>query len=162
MIYFLRNPRSGLVKIGCTINYHMRLSQLIAQHGDLELIGLMQGDLRTEKWLHRQFGDIHVYTPGQGNEWFKDTDVLRQFVRRHARMNIPEKVSSETVISVDDDVREWLGVLKDVYECSNLSDTLRRVICTVHPNIQEIAARFHRKGVDRDAVLSDLLYNDPE
>jgi|GEM_PF-4235511 len=41
MIYFLRNPSAGYVKIGTTKNYHARLSTLIAEHGDLELLGLM-------------------------------------------------------------------------------------------------------------------------
>jgi hypothetical protein len=40
MIYFLRHTETGLIKIGKTIGFSVRLSQLMAQHGDLELIGL--------------------------------------------------------------------------------------------------------------------------
>lgn len=93
MIYFLRNPRTSLIKIGYTKDYHARLSQLIQQHGDLELIGLMPGNRHTEAWLHQQFGHIHFQTPGEGREWFQDAQELRRFVRRHARLSIPEKVN---------------------------------------------------------------------
>jgi hypothetical protein len=45
MIYFLRHTETGLIKIGKTIGFSVRLSQLMAQHGD----GVL---LRSQRWVY--------------------------------------------------------------------------------------------------------------
>lgn len=87
MIYFLKRD-DGAIKIGTTMNFHMRLSQLIEQHGDLELLGVMAGGRDLEQWLHKQFGETRIY----GNqEWFYSSDKLMKFIRDKATPELPPK-----------------------------------------------------------------------
>lgn len=89
MIYFLRSPQTGYVKIGLTENYHLRLSQLIAQHGDLELLGLMEGSRDKEKALHKRFATDQV--KGKGREWFRPSAKLSELIEAEAHLNIPPR-----------------------------------------------------------------------
>jgi len=86
VIYFLRNPNTGLVKIGTTGNYHLRLSQLIAEHGDLELLGLMDGSRLDEQALHQRFIDDHDH-----HEWFRVSAAITDFVKMSTHMCVPNK-----------------------------------------------------------------------
>ena len=87
MIYFLRR-RDAFIKIGTTENFHLRLSQLIAEHGDLELLGLMNGSYDVEQRLHEQFREHR-----QGRtEWFAPCQELLTFIERNSHRVVPEKL----------------------------------------------------------------------
>lgn len=81
MIYFLRRPSDGYIKIGFTDAYTTRLNALRKQHGDLELLGALPGDLVREKELHIQFAGLRI----NRTEWFKPESLLTEYIREHTR-----------------------------------------------------------------------------
>ena len=84
MIYFLRRA-NGDIKIGTAIHYQIRVTELIKQHGDLELLGLMDGGRELERELHIQFVANRI---GR-SEFFKPNDSLLKLINEHATLLLP-------------------------------------------------------------------------
>lgn len=72
-VYFMRNPRTGAVKIGTTKDLHERLWALSLEHGaNLELLGYIEGDAAVERALHIHWRQHHMQ-----REWFHPhVDIL--------------------------------------------------------------------------------------
>lgn len=140
MIYFLRSPDTGLVKIGTTGNYHLRLSQLIAEHGDLELLGLMDGVRLDEQALHRQFAADRVH-----HEWFRFSDAVASFVEANTHLQIPNTERDLVNIQLDRDVHTMLTLLRDRYGERRLSDAVRRFIAEKDETIAEAARKIEEQ-----------------
>ena len=76
--YLIKNPETGLVKIGKSINVDERLKSLQCGAGiKLEKIGVIQKDI--ERKLHKKFESKNVF-----NEWFDDSngDILEYFTKQ--------------------------------------------------------------------------------
>ncbi len=102
MIYFIRNPKNDLVKIGTTKNLEKRLTQLRKKFGeDLFVDFSIAGFYAEEKIIHSKYADLHQF-----GEWFKWDDGMREMIG----------VKIETVnqkfflpgIKIDLDVYLWL------------------------------------------------------
>jgi len=91
VIYFLKHPQTGRVKIGQTANYHQRLSSLIVEHGDLELIGIMEGNRDDEQNLHKRFSHLRAKDM-PGREWFCLTGELSSYIYQNARFEAPDRL----------------------------------------------------------------------
>ncbi|GHX89544.1 hypothetical protein VCSRO111_0606 [Vibrio cholerae] len=66
--YLVRNPKSGLIKIGRTINLNTRMSALQCGSGVLlDILFVIPKD--KEKHLHKKFANYRVH-----GEWFEDRD----------------------------------------------------------------------------------------
>lgn len=66
--YIIRNPQSGLIKIGKTCHLKTRIASLQTGSGiDLQVLAVIDGDI--ERDLHKTFSDLRVH-----GEWFKDRD----------------------------------------------------------------------------------------
>ncbi len=89
MIYFLRHPETGLVKIGTTEDYHLRLYQLEHEYGDLELLGLMSGGIETESELHERFRYLKATDHHPSREWFRMDNALLEYMRSYATDPVP-------------------------------------------------------------------------
>lgn len=85
MIYALRRPSDGAIKLGYTRDLYSRYKALTAQHGDLELLGVISGDMRLEKYFHRQFAAHNIQGDPGGREWFYPHIDVLAFVRRYTR-----------------------------------------------------------------------------
>jgi len=127
MIYFLRHPKTGLVKIGTTDKYHRRLSTLMSKYGDLELVALMDGNRTTEAALHVRFGAANRQGVLDGREWFADTPELREFIEVNGHLNIPENEDELIRIPVSSETHERLKELARV-DGKSLSDFLRDIV----------------------------------
>lgn len=76
MIYFVRNTRSGDVKIGYSADPAKRFQQLQCPCVDrLEMIGAAPGDKMREKQLHRRVDHLHVR-----GEWYRDHPDLNNLI----------------------------------------------------------------------------------
>ena len=62
MIYFARIEETGLVKIGCTANLQRRLTQHRWERGDVTFLFGMDGDVGTERALHRSLQERRIGT----------------------------------------------------------------------------------------------------
>jgi predicted XRE-type DNA-binding protein len=102
MIYFLRHTETGLIKIGKTIGFSVRLSQLMAQHGDLELIGLMPGYTEEERELHEYFHNCNERDILAGREWFKPDTHLVKYINKHSSLTFPLPFGVEHVKRIVD------------------------------------------------------------
>lgn len=154
MIYFLRHPETGLIKIGKTKNYHQRLSQLIAEHGDLELLGIMQGYTDKECELHEQFSSLNVRGDLKGVEWFESEQSLLGYIDDNSSMNIPKPDGQPMVnVQIAEDVREMLGILKKRYNTPKMSDALKEFIREYDSDLVqagEILIRVQRRATEDD------------
>ena len=75
MIYFLKSDK--YVKIGYSKNPKKRISILkISIPFEMEVIGIIEGDLKKESQLHRMFSKLRV----QG-EWFLLTEEIIDYIR---------------------------------------------------------------------------------
>lgn len=72
-VYFIRNDRSGDVKIGFSTDVRSRLGNLQTSQVDpLSLLRIIDGGPATERWLHRKFAHLSLR-----GEWFAfDSDML--------------------------------------------------------------------------------------
>lgn len=77
MVYFVRRPTDGMVKIGTTQRLAFRLPQLESDEGcRLEVLGVTDGSYTTERALHRRFAELR-----RDGEWFAPGDSLLAFIR---------------------------------------------------------------------------------
>lgn len=85
MIYFIRRPDGGRIKIGNTLRLSARLRELTAEHGPgLEVMAVTDGSFDRERALHGRFAGLRVDGNGQ-REWFEPGDDLVDFIIRECR-----------------------------------------------------------------------------
>jgi T5orf172 domain len=73
VIYFIRRPSSGLIKIGVSSDPMSRIAALqTAADEPLELLGLCQGGRIFESVIHRLLADHHSH-----GEWFRDCRMVQ-------------------------------------------------------------------------------------
>jgi len=66
VVYFIRNPNTGLIKIGKTVDLERRFKTLQSSAGQtLELLGTQKGYTQLENFLHDRFYRIRA-----NGEWF--------------------------------------------------------------------------------------------
>ena len=77
-IYFIQSVNGGNIKIGYSNNPQKRLATFqTAQADRLVILGLMPGDIRYEKQLHRQFAKYRIRGDG---EWFQPSSDIINFI----------------------------------------------------------------------------------
>jgi hypothetical protein len=123
MIYFIRRPDGGPIKIGTTIRLTERLKQLIAEHGPgLEVLAVAEGSYDRERELHRRFSHLrHGRT-----EQFEPGDDLVGFIVAEGRAwdGSDESPLRHTAIQMKG-TEEWKGWL------DRLSKFLRTPTATI-------------------------------
>jgi hypothetical protein len=70
-VYVVLRDSDGLLKIGSTRDLTTRLRQLRHEHGDILLVGWVDGNREVEALLHRKYADENV-----GGEWFDSWRLL--------------------------------------------------------------------------------------
>lgn len=76
--YIVRNPKSGLIKIGRSINPAARIKSLECGSGaSLETIAILPGN--RERELHKKFSELRVF-----GEWFRDDGRIESFAKEAA------------------------------------------------------------------------------
>jgi hypothetical protein len=98
MIYFLRRA-DGAIKIGTTEKYLTRLSTLTTEYGELELLGLMEGDREEEQKLLARFAQARLSTDRR-TEWFHPSKEILDYIAENTHLNIP-KARDKTVKITD-------------------------------------------------------------
>lgn len=86
-VYFIKNPETGLIKIGTAKNVFARVFSLMSQHKTgLRILGLIDGDVRQEKKLHRRFADYNNY-----DEWFNPSEAILNFIDQNCNTTYSTK-----------------------------------------------------------------------
>jgi hypothetical protein len=91
VVYYLRRESDGLIKIGFTSNYRVRLSSLRREHGPLRLLLATAGARGEESAAHKMF-----LTQWVAGEWFRpEIELLkwiedqREIARYHQDTRLP-------------------------------------------------------------------------
>lgn len=100
VVYFLKRPSNGLIKIGRTSHFISRYRALIREYDEhLEILGIVDEDRFAEADLHRLFKDFRAVC-----EWFVETKGIRDFIAEHAEPYDPVKHggrANEVFLKVD-------------------------------------------------------------
>jgi hypothetical protein len=74
--YLIKNPLTGLIKIGKSNDVKTRISNLECGSGaSLKVLAIIEGDI--ERYLHKKFSNCHAY-----KEWFRDDNrVISKFAK---------------------------------------------------------------------------------
>lgn len=130
-VYALKRA-DGMVKIGTTIDLDSRIRVLSSSHGPLEIVRILNGDVRLERKLHSQFKTRHQF-----GEWFKaDAAML------HELRTMP--TADELAATTSDMRAEWDRAEAEKAEhAANIVQEL-------------IAYRRGRTGVTRAQAIEDL------
>jgi hypothetical protein len=71
-VYFVRNPETGLIKIGATYDLRVRLSTMRRkEQPQFEVLATQPGTIRIEGRVHARLIEHHV-----GHEWFRPHDEV--------------------------------------------------------------------------------------
>lgn len=85
LVYFIL-AENNKIKIGSTNNMEGRLSSLsIISPCKLELLGVIEGDHKKEKELHKKFKHIHSH-----GEWFNQHPELLKFIKNNSKAYISQ------------------------------------------------------------------------
>lgn len=136
MVYFLRSPRTGLIKIGRTSFFRSRYARLCRDYDEtLEVMGVVSEDDWEERALHRVFRSIRVV-----NEWFEDSPGLRRFIAEHATLDHHgiDSPRNETLAPIDRDIAR----------------KAKRIAAERGIKLNEYLDSLLRDAVDRDAGLA--------
>lgn len=79
-VYFLRDERSGLVKIGCSSRLSVRVRDLARLHprARLSVVGSVPGGMSLERALHSALCSSRAHMRKRDREWFSpDVTVMR-------------------------------------------------------------------------------------
>lgn len=77
--YIVKNPSSGLLKIGRSSSPYQRIKSLETGSGrELTICALIKGDI--EQCLHRRFASLRVF-----GEWFMDDGSIANFISQEAQ-----------------------------------------------------------------------------
>jgi hypothetical protein len=107
MIYFVRRPSDGFIKIGFSDNMHVRMVDFRVKLGKgATLLGMVEGGLSTEREIHARFND-HRIDPVA--EWFYPADEIVDFIHRHTHLEMPKDKSSKVVVTLPDDLYQLLA-----------------------------------------------------
>jgi len=101
VIYFLRHVQTGLIKIGYTKQFMKRIANLIGRFGEIEVLGLMDGNLKDEgrvqcRFYHLNCKKLDYWFSGYwGDEWFVCEQDLLDYIAANTSMNFPLPFAGE-------------------------------------------------------------------
>lgn len=93
MIYFIYDRVFDCIKIGTTRDYHERMKQLQASKRGFELLGLMDGDRKTEQLIHQTFEPLRI----SRSEWFHFDPALLEYIKANTHKNVPGETKGVTI-----------------------------------------------------------------
>ena len=89
VVYYLLRESDGLIKIGTSTRFRVRLGELRAEHGTLRVLLTHRGDRICESGMHLRFRDLRV----GGGEWFRPGKPLMAWIlevrRRQEKIKPP-------------------------------------------------------------------------
>lgn len=75
-VYFVKRNSDGAIKIGFTTSLVNRIYALNRKHGDVKLIGVIEGGMAREGILHTLFNELRY----EGTEFFEPSSKLLKFI----------------------------------------------------------------------------------
>jgi hypothetical protein len=94
IVYFILDTYSNSVKIGHTTIKGLEKRILNLQTGtpyELKILGLLWGDKKIEKSIHKEFKESHIR-----GEWFYYTEKLHKFIEDNWEFSIIESMEKKS------------------------------------------------------------------
>jgi hypothetical protein len=142
VIYFMRRPDGGRIKIGTTIRLSKRLKELCDEVGDdLHVMAVLDGNRDVEKDLHRRFAELRA-----DGEWFEPGDDLVGFIVAEGRAwdgssEAPETSSVKLHIDVVESARIVVA-----YRGGTMTDMLSDILRPILAKMEREAVAKRSKG----------------
>jgi hypothetical protein len=160
VIYFLRDPQSGLVKIGTSIRLSDRLLGLQAKKLRLKLLGVAEGGKKEERAIHNRFAYHRVK-----GEWFKPSRALFRYIKAESRpWDGTNEADTMKVVYLDARIAERAKIaaaMNGMKRFAYLNDRLSRIIeedikgAAVMPGHTVAAvAAAHLRETDNPSVMT--------
>lgn len=72
------------------------------------------------------------------------------------------KGSGSMSVRIDDEVVEWISILKDAINAGNMSDAIRHGLLRAYPDLPQVAEIIRAKESERQAMLDCFVGEDDE
>jgi hypothetical protein len=160
MIYFLSHVKTGLLKIGTTVQFGARLASLRGEYGALQVVGLMEGNKEVERALHSQFAYLHVYGELEGQEWFRPDTALLDYIQQNASGDFskydvpPRQLPVVDVLAFNGNLINMLPMIVMTWLVDNptMSITKLAQMAMISPATHSIMLRTTPRVIDLDVV----------
>ena len=77
-------------------------------------------------------------------------------------MSSTKKEATSMSVRIDDEVVEWITLLKDAFKVGNMSDAIRQGLLRAYPELPIIAEKAKKKEAEREAMLGYFTKGDSE
>ena len=94
IVYFILDTYSNAVKIGYSTlnNLKKRITQLqIGSPNELQILGIVYGDRKTESQIHEQFSSYHLR-----GEWFSYNEEIEKYIDNSWNFDIIESLDKSS------------------------------------------------------------------
>jgi hypothetical protein len=160
MIYFLSHVKTGLLKIGTTVQFGARLAALRGEYGAMLVVGLMEGGKEVERALHSQFAYLHVYGEIEGQEWFRADASLLDYIQQNASGDFskyevkPRELPIIDVMAVKGNLVNMLPLIVMTWLVDNptMSITKLAQMAMVSPATLSVMLRSNPRVIDLDVA----------
>ena len=96
IVYFIQRESDGMIKIGLTSQLSVRMYKLRAHHGDISVLGVVDGGYLNERRLHEEFSEDNLH-----GEWFHPSERLLLYIDENTREPQDDKIQITAVIRRD-------------------------------------------------------------
>lgn len=150
-VYCIRAGDTEFVKIGWAVDPEQRLRELQCAHYEaLRIIRIIEGDRKTEAWLHSHFRKRWIR-----NEWFRFDEAMLSIVPDLSIVHEKEPVVDQRGEEAFKELISWRGVVTKLAEELGISTAAvsqwRRIPQDRLPDVERIT------GVPRDRLRPDLF-----
>lgn len=141
-VYFVK--KGDRIKIGTTENLNTRLIQLRIDHGEIEVLGIMEGHYKLEQELHSRFKPFMAQSKdGRNctNDWFHEHNELLQFISENTKPYQNKK------IGLRGELRTRLIREKTQTVASSISQTMAK-------KLDKLSAR---RGIPKSEIIREAI-----
>ena len=110
MIYFIRRPDDGAIKIGYTDQPSTRMPALRREVDGMELLAVMDGGFPEEQGLHVRFDHLCLGNAAN-HEWFRAAPELLAFIEAEGRPMVDTDRSFSVRLDLTPEQRDRLRVV---------------------------------------------------
>lgn len=134
VVYFILNPKYGIIKIGVSSDPFERLNAFKSIYGPkLNLLGFVEGGIKLENKLHKRFDKYRLKIGDFGiseTEWFLLEGELRKFVEVDLTKNKSDHSSVDkiTKLAIRESVKNDLKDLKYDMRVDTFDEVVKRLI----------------------------------
>jgi hypothetical protein len=147
MIYLIIEQKKEYCKIGFSKNPVKRLSSMqTSHHCNLEILHIIEGDIKEEKLLHRKFENYKVK-----NEWFTFNDEILGYFKR---LSLSKDLIKEKILNENTVIQESFNTQNPLIKLNSLKTIMTEKI---NGNVTQC---FQSEVQIKSSVYDDFIFED--